>query len=127
MQTSSDNGSLSSLRMERVQPGAALEFGNRACLDGHLGAAVSHAGVETLQISLERKEAARPDVNDAGALEVQRQRAHEPAVDRRRIRGRSDDAAGDGTIGMREGCHVRIEVEYSEASSRAQDSHEFGD
>src|SRR5713101_6640185 len=76
MQSSSDNGSSSPLLMERVQPGAAFEFGNRTRLDGHLRAAVSHAGIEALQISFKGKEAARPDVHDAGALKEQWQLPH---------------------------------------------------
>ncbi len=59
--------------MERTQPGAALGLRNYAGLNGHLGAAVGHAGIETLQVSLKRKEAARADVYQAGALEEQRQ------------------------------------------------------
>jgi hypothetical protein len=59
--------------MERVQPCAALELGNHTRLDGYLGTAVSHVGIETLQISLKGKESASPDVHEAGALKEQRQ------------------------------------------------------
>ena len=86
--------------MERVQPGAALEFADCARLDGYLGAAVSHVGVETLQIRLNGKEAARPDGDDAGALEEEGQLPYGPAVDRCRIRGCGDDATGESTVWM---------------------------
>src|SRR5206468_11913339 len=73
MQTAGDDRSLSPLIVERLQPGAALGLGNHAGLDGRLGAAVGHAGIEALQMGLERKEAARSDVYEAGSLEEQRQ------------------------------------------------------
>ena len=72
MQAARDDGSLTSLLMERIQPGAALELSNRARFDGYLDAAVSHIGVETLQISLEGKESPRPNVHDASALKEER-------------------------------------------------------
>jgi hypothetical protein len=75
MQTARDDRSLSPLIVERMQPGAALGLGNYAGFDGRLGAAVGHAGIETLQMGLERKEAARADVYEAGSLEEQRQLA----------------------------------------------------
>lgn len=125
MQAAGDDGALSPLLMERVQPSAALEVGNDARLGGDLGAAVSHAGVETTEIRLEGKEAARSDVNDAGALEQGWEQPHEPPVDRRRIRGRSNDATGQSTIWMREGCHIRVEIEDPQTSSGPQDSNQF--
>src|SRR5712692_88555 len=57
MQASSDDWYASPLVMEGFQPRAALGFGDRAHLGGHLGGALSHVGVETLHIGLERKEA----------------------------------------------------------------------
>src|SRR5512134_745501 len=127
MQTAGNDGALSPLLMERVQPSAALEFADDASLDGYLGAAVSHVGVETLQIRLKGKEATRPDADDAGALEEKGQLPYEPAVDRCRIRGRCDDATGESTIWMCEGCHIRIEVENPETSSRSQNSNQLRD
>src|SRR5215468_8351431 len=62
MQAPGDDWSSSPLLVERVQPGAALHLGNHARSDGHLGAAVSHAGVEAAPLGLEGKEAASSDV-----------------------------------------------------------------
>ena len=78
-------------------------------------------------MGLEREEAARADVYEAGSLEEQRQLADEPAVDRCRIRSCSDDAPGEAAIGMRERGHIGVEVEDPETSSRAQDANQFGD
>ena len=127
MQTAGDDRPLSPLVVERTQPGAALGLGDYAGLDGRLGAAVGHARIETLQMGLEREEAARADVYEAGSLEEQRQLADEPAVDRCRIRSCSNNATGEAAIGMRERGHIRVEVEDAETSPRAQDANQFGD
>jgi len=127
MQTAGDNRSLSLLLMERVEPGSALEFGNDAHLHGHLGAAVSQARVETSWLRFEGKEPAHPDVRDAGAPEEEWQPPHEPAVHRRRIGRRGDDATRESTIRMSEDRHICVEVEHPEASSGSKDSSQFGD
>src|SRR5262245_61440135 len=125
VQASGDNGPFGPALMERVKPDAPFEFGDSADLDRHLGTAVRHATVEAPQLSLERKEAAHPDVHDAGTLNEQRQLPNEPAVDRCRIGGRSDDAPGKGAVGMAERCHIAVEVEDAETPSRPQHSHEL--
>src|SRR5215470_7197118 len=93
VQVSGDNRPFGPALMECLKPGAAFEFGDRSDLDGHLGTTFRHAAVEAAQLSLERKEAAHTDVHDASPLEEQRQLSNEPAVDRRRIRGGSDNAS----------------------------------
>lgn len=67
MQTAGDDRSLGLLLMERVEPGAALEFGNGPGLGRNLRAAVSHVGVETSWLRIEGKEPAHSDVREAGA------------------------------------------------------------
>jgi hypothetical protein len=113
--------------MEGIKPGAPLRFGNRAHLDGDLGAALSHVGVEAVRIGLDRKEAARPHVDDPSTLKEQWQSPHQPAVDGRRIRGRSDDAAGHRPVGVREGCHIGVEIEDPQPSACLQDSGQLRD
>src|SRR5262249_45613504 len=53
-------------------PGRSLGLGNLARLGSRLGAAVSHAGVETAQIGLERKEPTRTNVDDVGTQALAR-------------------------------------------------------
>src|SRR5215470_13019224 len=118
VQASGDNRPFVPELMERVKPGAAFEFGDSSDLDGHLGTTFRHAAVEAAQLSLERKEATHTDVHDASTLEEQRQLSNEPAVDRRRIRGRRDNAPRKGTIGMAERGHIAVEVEDAETTSR---------
>src|SRR5262245_58104865 len=111
MQATGDDGSSSRMVVERVEPGAALGLRDGAGLDGRLDATVGHAGIEALPVGLDRKEPAGTDVYQASAVEEQRQLPREPAVDRCRIRRRSDDATGEVAIGVRERRHVRVEVE----------------
>src|SRR5262245_16085519 len=113
--------------MERVEPGAALGFGNDAHLRRDLGTAVSHARVEAAWLRFEREDPTRSDVREASAPAEVWQPPYEPAVHRGRIGRRGDDTTREGTIWMREDGHVGIEVEDSETSSRSQDSCELGD
>src|SRR5262245_55342617 len=110
MQTAGDDRSSSLLLMERVEPGAALEFGNDSHLHGNLGAAVSHARVETTWLRFDGKEPSHSDVPDARAPEQEWQPTHEPAVHRGRISSRGDDATGESSIWMSEDRHICVEV-----------------
>jgi hypothetical protein len=64
-----DDRALRPLPTECVQPPPSLHLSDRAGLHGCLGTPVGHAGVKTLEISLDWKEPAHPDVLEASALE----------------------------------------------------------
>src|SRR5204863_5090177 len=126
MQTPGDDGTVLALLMERVHPAAALGFVDRPGLDGDRSTALGQVAVEAVDIGLERKETARPDVDDAGTLKQRGQPACEPAVDRRRIRGRGDDSARESAIRMRDRGHIRVEVVDAEPATRTEHPHELG-
>src|SRR5262249_50837434 len=69
VQTTRDDGALCASLAERVQPSATFPFRDHAGSHGYLGAPLGHVGVETLQISLNRKEPANSNISEPGGLE----------------------------------------------------------